>query len=119
VNAKTRRKLTAFVLLAVYVSMLFIASLHVHSSAFNERTVCEQCAHHQVHNGHLTASDGGQHVCLLCQFLTLSYTALAIATVVYFTKVSKIRYIAPEFQIDRISRGVVGLRAPPFFFSKL
>ncbi len=106
-------------MLAVYVSMLLISSMHVHSKNFFAETECEQCAHHQVHNGHLTASDGGQHVCLLCQFLTLSYTAVVVATVVYYTNVRKIHYVAPEYQVKRISRGVVGLRAPPFFFSKL
>ncbi len=111
-----RRKIAAFVLLAVYMSMLLVSSLHVHAKSFFAETDCEQCLHHQVHNGHLTASDGGQHDCLLCQFLTLSYTAVVVATVVYFTKVCKIHYVAPEFQIERISRGVVGLRAPPSLF---
>ncbi len=116
-NVRVRRKIAAFVLLTVYLSMLLVASLHVHAKAFHAITDCEQCVHHQVHNGHLTANDGGQHVCLLCQFLTLSYTAVVVATVLYYTNVRKIRYLAPDFQTERISRGVVGLRAPPFLFS--
>ncbi len=103
-------------LLTVYLSMLLVASLHVHAKAFHAITDCEQCVHHQVHNGHLTASDGGQHDCLLCQFLTLTYTAVAIATVVFFIQFCKIRYITPDFQMKSVARGVVGLRAPPFFF---
>ena len=115
-NTKTRRKASALVLLTLYVSILLFSCLHIHSESFFAANECEQCVHHLPHSGHLTAGDGLQHVCLLCQFLSLHYVAAAVTALILYNKVCARHYDAPLARIGLTKWGIVGLRAPPFRF---
>ena len=66
-------------LLTVYLSIVLVSSLHIHPASLWQIDECEQCVNHTPHAGHLTASDGWSHDCLLCQFLSFSYVAAAVA----------------------------------------
>lgn len=103
-------------MLTLYVSMLFSSCLHIHSDHFLAANECEQCVHHQPHSGHLTAGDGLQHVCLLCQFLSLTYVAATVVALLIYNKVFTRHYDAPLSRIGQAQWGILGLRAPPFSF---
>ncbi len=71
-NGITRRQqLFAWIMLSVYVPMVLLASLHVHSlNEFSRAVDCDQCHTAVHHSGHITA--GGHHIdeCLSCRFLS-------------------------------------------------
>ncbi|MDD6517481.1 MAG: hypothetical protein PUF63_06120 [Prevotella sp.] len=69
-----RRRLAAQLLLAVFLPMLLLASLHHHDlSVRAQETTCYACQHHVHHNGHLVANPQHTCSCVLCHFLTLPY----------------------------------------------
>ncbi|MDY6249874.1 MAG: hypothetical protein SPL64_02090 [Bacteroidaceae bacterium] len=63
-----RRHLSARILLAVFLPMLLLSSLHVHTPAHTPKLDEAQCAHQHCY-GHLAPQPLGQQHCLLCQFL--------------------------------------------------
>ena len=115
-NGKTKRDISAFFLLAIYVSILLFSSFHVHSQALSLSDDCEQCVNHVPHSGHLSPVDGAQHVCLLCQFLNLTFIAATGVAVIIYINVRAKHVIPPLTHAVHVIRGVVGLRAPPFGF---
>ncbi len=107
---------TAWLLLAVYLSMVVLSSLHVHPESLLIPDECEQCMHHLPHAGHLSASNGVSDDCLLCQFLSLTYVAVVLATVIFVQPRITLRRIASHSSFRLRTRGVAGLRAPPYRF---
>ena len=103
----------AWVLLTVYLSIVLVSSLHIHPASLWQIDECEQCVNHTPHAGHLTASDGWSHDCLLCQFLSFSYVAAAVATVILYNQTFKLSYHAPLARIGLLNGGTAALRAPP------
>lgn len=111
----TGRKISAFILSAVFLPALILASFHRHEAVPDSAGVsCAGCESHMPHS-HL---GGVQHTdeCLVCQFLTvlwlvtdnecpdipaIEYTSKAVATVAQPLLASVI---------------VHGLRAPPAVF---
>jgi hypothetical protein len=116
VKQRTRRHISAVVLLAIYLSVLLLSSVHLHPETALGMDACEQCVHHLPHGGHLSAGNGTAHDCLLCQFLSISYVAVAVAAVVFFANFRKLRYIASRPSDMLVVRGFVALRAPPSLF---
>lgn len=116
VNAKTRRQVSAVLLLACYVSILLFSSLHVHPTSLFAADECTECVNHLPHSGHISTVDIGHHECLLCQFLSITYIAAVIATVVFSTSYRKFRFTAPCANLLLAKRGIISLRAPPSLF---
>ena len=79
-----RRYFASWVLLAVFVPMLLLSSLHLHEEVNSQAEIeCNDCSHHNCH-GHLVQTASWAHECVLCQFLTIPMlTAAAIAVTVY------------------------------------
>jgi len=65
----------------MFVPMVLLSSLHVHTTADTGAAECVECVHHLCH-GHLVQLDTAMHACVLCQFVTLSYVAAAVTAVV-------------------------------------
>ena len=70
-NGITRRQqLFAWMILSVYVPMVLLASLHVHSiNDFSRVIDCDQCHTAVHHSGHITTSNHHIDECLSCRFL--------------------------------------------------
>lgn len=100
-------------LLAVYLPMLLLSSLHVHETAEYGETACAECVHHQCH-GHLSQLSDGMHQCVLCQILTLTYIAAATGALLCLQSKHGILYAQLRQRLCLTSLGVVSLRAPPF-----
>ena len=113
VNVKSRRHIASWMLLAVFVPMLLLSSLHIHVSANIAQDNCSECVHHQCH-GHLGELTTTMHACVLCQFLTLSFMAAAVFAIVYYNKVFKFHLAQRRRDIRSDSCGIPQLRAPPF-----
>lgn len=111
-NPITKRHIASWVLLAVYLPMLILSSLHVHDTVEYGETTCAECVHHQCH-GHLSQLSDGMHQCVLCQFLTLSYVATASGLLLCYQTKRKVVYALYRQSICLTDKGFVSLRAPP------
>lgn len=112
-----KRRISAWLLLLVYVPMMVVLSFHVHASDGSSVVDdCVQCAHH-VHHGHLNALSDNAHDCVLCQFASLPFVA---ATAIVLTVAACACRIVYAKESDNLLLGVCNIkstRAPPAFFS--
>ncbi|MBQ9667965.1 MAG: hypothetical protein IJV45_04370 [Prevotella sp.] len=113
VRETRQRRWSAFLLLAVFVPMLVVSSLHVHRVSSSPLTECSACVSHQC-TGHLGQYSGSaMHDCVLCQALSLVYVAVGAVVVMVIARVSRLHRagyaVSPVLRV----RGIVGLRAPP------
>ena len=108
----TKRHIASWVLLAVFLPVLFISSLHIHESAEENGHVCTECVKHQCH-GHLSQFVDSMHPCVLCQFLTLTFIAPALCAVA-LSQLQKKNFYALRLRFVHLKcYGVVCPRAPP------
>ncbi|MCR4583825.1 MAG: hypothetical protein K5764_09805 [Prevotella sp.] len=111
-NINTKRHIASWVLLAVFVPMLILSSVHVHHSASEAATACMECVQHHCH-GHLGQDAPSMHNCVLCQFLSLTFVAAAFTVVVYYNKVCRTRFSQQPCRPRLQACGSPSLRAPP------
>ena len=111
-NPITKRKIASWVLLAIYLPLLLVSSLHVHETSDASESGCVECVHHQCH-GHLTQLSDVMHECVLCQFLTFSYVAVAAWTLLCHQYQNTITFAFYRQAVSLTPRGIIKLRAPP------
>ena len=115
-NGVTRRqRLFAWMILSVYVPMVLLASLHVHSfNEYSKAIDCDQCHTAVHHSGHITAGSHNIDECLSCRFLSTQIDVPRTVT----CHVAKQVAVHLEFFLATapIVRAVAhpSLRAPPF-----
>lgn len=115
VKLDNRRHIASWLLLAVFVPMLILSSLHVHErSVAAPEKECVDCVHHSCH-GHLAQMASWTHDCVLCQFLSLTFVAFGVACLIIINKVVSLRRDAQRCNVNIAYCGIVGLRAPPAF----
>ncbi|MBR4729239.1 MAG: hypothetical protein IK075_03155 [Prevotella sp.] len=109
----TKRHIASWMLLAVFVPMLVLSSLHVHKASSSvAETECSDCVHHNCH-GHLAQTTIAIHDCVLCQFLTLKMLAVAIVAVTLYIHVCRIYYAQPLRSDYAACCGIIVTRGPP------
>ena len=113
VKVKRKRTLASWLLLAVYVPMLLLSSLHLHHWDLDEGATCEECVRHHC-SGHLSPLSIGRHVCILCQFLTLPMLCAAIAVLIVYSLPCKMVHFVWLCRTSLAHLGGVSLRAPPY-----
>ena len=109
-----KRQIASWVLLAVFLPMFLLSSIHVHEGGVTTTTECADCMQHNCH-GHLMQLSSWSHECVLCQFLTLTFAAAVAVALVFINKVVRVRIDALQRQVCAAHSGIVGLRAPPAF----
>jgi len=115
VKLNSRRHIASWLLLAVFVPMVVVSSLHMHEESAEAAVAqCTDCVHHNCH-GHLTQTATWMHDCVLCQFLTLSFVAIGTVSLIINNKVGSVRSDARQRNVCDARSGIVGLRAPPAF----
>ena len=112
VKLMTSRHLAARMLLAVFVPMLLMVSLHVHDGATTVSAECAGCVHHNCH-GHLAPTASWSCDCVLCQFLSLAFVAVGTISIVAVNKVAGVGVFTRRRNACVAYCGIVGLRAPP------
>lgn len=103
---RCRNKHIALLLLSVYLPMLLLASLHIHTG---------QCGHgsegHEQHQKKSSELDGGN--CSLCQFLQLTYEEAPQVTVEISQPVSIVEVeLSKQTAFSAIKQDYLS-RAPP------
>ena len=111
-NTITKRHIASWVLLAVYLPMLLVSSLHIHGEAEAHETACAECVQHQCH-GHLSQLSDGMHQCVLCQILTLTYVVSAAGVLLCYQPQRKVTYARQRQTPCLTYTGFISLRAPP------
>ena len=111
----TKRHISAWLLLAVFVPMLLLSSLHIHSYEQTADDQCTECVHHHC-GGHIGQQTLSLDDCLLCQFLTLPMAvAVCIAAVTLFNNVFRLTNTQGYDRICKKVLGVAVTRGPPAF----
>ena len=114
VKQETRRHIALWLLLAVFVPMLVLSSVHVHETGETAETECADCVHHSCH-GHMTAASMWTHDCVLCQFLSLTMLTATMMAVTVYLFVCKKNYAQPLCGYQTSCCGVIVTRGPPSF----
>ena len=112
VKVKTRRHIASWVLLAVFLPMLIMSSVHVHETTESLDYECSGCVQHHCH-GHIAQLPVSMHACVLCQFVSLPFLAAVIFAVVFYNKVYSINYAQHQSRFQLDACGIITLRAPP------
>lgn len=111
-NAKTKRQIAARLLLAVFLPMLLLASVHVHPTQQLTADECHECVNHHC-GGHLGQQTLSLHDCVLCQLLTLPVLLGTLAVVVVISHVSTPQPCQGHALASTQVLGVIVLRGPP------
>ena len=101
------RHIAPIVLLATYLPMVVLSSLHVHHETIDVHDDCLQCV------GHIEEAHHHDHDCLFCNFLAQSYLVEdggQTATILPATE--RISLLTPAM-VPQFHYGVAQLRAPP------
>lgn len=107
-----KRHIASWVLLAVFVPMVVLSSVHVHERTDNGANECNECVRHHCH-GHLAKLAPSMQDCVFCQFLTLTMLAVAVATINIYQKSQKKTSARRQRTVFADGRGIPTLRAPP------
>lgn len=108
-----KRHLASWVLLAIFVPMLIMSSLHIHKESIAQtETECTDCVHHSCH-GHLIQTTTWAHECVLCQFLTLTMLTATVMAVMVYIHVCKKYHAQPLCGYHAVSCGIIVTRGPP------
>ncbi len=117
-----KRPIASWLLLAVFVPMVLLSSLHIHDIREAIETECTDCSSDcsaegslpgKNCHGHMTATPTWAHDCVLCQFLTLSMLAAAVTAVTTRVHVCKKNYAQPSCSYCAVSCGAIVTRGPP------
>jgi hypothetical protein len=108
-----RRKLSAWLLLWVFVPMMALSVLHRHEGADVAGDNCYSCAHHMPHAGHLSGASTTMHQCVLCQFQSLPFLLPTFVPLVVFSLSFIMAVAAPAALVSVRSVGPLSLRGPP------
>ncbi|MBR1414970.1 MAG: hypothetical protein IJ570_03800 [Prevotella sp.] len=102
-------------LLAVFVPMLLLASLHVHEQGAAAADSCVECVEHHC-GGHFGQQTLSMHPCVLCQFLSLPVVlaAMVLLAVLLLVQSVSIASCGAFFPVAVADRHIP--RAPPASF---
>ena len=109
-----KRIISAWFLLSIFVLTTTLSALHIHQPV-SVATECADCAHHVQHHGHLSASTGSMHDCVLCQFLSLPFLPATILTVVLSVSLTVIATNRNVHFVCYEAGKAQSTRAPPYY----
>lgn len=101
------RHIASIVLLAIYLPMVMLSSLHVHHGTIDTDDQCRKCT------GHIETLHHHHSDCLYCHFLNLDYHSEADGQLAVPPSTSKKSTAETAVRTDLFHDGVVLLRAPP------
>ena len=100
-------KLSAWLLLWVFVPMVVLSSVHVHHETIDAHDDCRQCA------GHIEEAHHHDHDCLYCDFLGQSYLVQDEGQQVALFPAAECISVPTQSVVKQLHHGVAQLRAPP------
>ncbi len=106
-NHRALRHIAPIVLLAAYLPMLVMSSLHVHHDTVDLHDDCLQCV------GHFEAQHHHQSDCQYCHFLSLDYLSQAMGQSTILLPTAEMLLSSASNPTMLLHHGVAQLRAPP------
>lgn len=107
-----KRRLTAWLLLSVFVPMMVMTVLHSHESSASV-VACADCDHHVAHPGHFNIMGDHDCDCVLCQFTSIVFIGSAVVGIAILMAAARRQggriLSAPIKGMERLPN----LRAPP------
>ncbi len=101
------RHIAPIVLLASYLPMVVLSSLHVHHETIDVQDDCLQCV------GHIETAHHHDHDCLFCNFLAQSYLAQDGGEPATILPATELISTPTPAMVSQLRLGVALLRAPP------
>ena len=101
------RHIAPIVLLATYLPMVVLSSMHVHHETIDVHDDCQQCV------GHIEEVHHHDHDCLLCNFLAQSYFAQDAGQTATILPAAERISVPTQAMAKQFHYGVPQLRAPP------
>lgn len=111
---ETRRRIIAFILLAVMLSMQISVSLHHHQLHTSVEETCADCLHHVHHAGHLTTQTVDFHECVLCQLHSLPYLVASVLHLAVAICIIHTVYVVSSEKCRNRASGLHSPRSPPY-----
>lgn len=106
-------KLSAWLLLWVFVPMVVLSSVHIHEPEAEAQIGCEQCVSHTQHSGHLAVQKAHLDDCVLCRFLGQDFSlSIAVALPLVISVLVLIPLIVSPFT-PQTRENFIGRRGPP------
>ncbi len=101
------RHIALFLLLASYLPMVVLSSIHVHHETIDVHDDCLHCA------GHIETAHHHDHDCLFCDFLAQSYLVEGGGSTATILPVAECLSTPTLAMAPQFCHGVALLRAPP------
>ena len=108
-----KRRLSAWVLLSVFVPMLALSLVHHHESVSSEDVECMDCAHQVRHSGHFSVGSVSVDNCLICQLVSLPYVKATDMVLRLSQPKSETAVKAVVQPLQRVALAYLSPRAPP------
>ena len=108
-----RRHLYAWILLGVFLPMLVMASVHVHTAYEETAVSCPDCVHHVHHDGHLSSTMLSIDHCVLCHFLAFNYLQAAQFVAVFLTALPAFGLCYAPNKLHSMQQRILVPRGPP------
>jgi len=110
-----RRRIIAFILLAVFLPAFMLSILHKHTDSALIKEECPQCVHHIPHAGHINAYDGGISECIICHFLCIPFVVVLAAVILppASLQITVYSFVRKSYLTDGLRHNLS--RAPPVF----
>lgn len=106
-NPRTLRYIASILLLATYLPMLTLSSLHVHHDTVDAHDNCMTCA------GHFESHHHHQHDCPYCNFMSLHYVVQPMSQSDAILHSGERAFCTDTKGVAARDLGVAMLRAPP------
>ena len=107
-----KRQIASWLLLAVFLPMLLLSSLHIHEDHLSSTAECAECVAHHCH-GHIGQTSASPDSCVLCQFLSLTFESAAVTLAFVIFNVFQLRYALPSYSYFNKRQGIIVMRGPP------
>ncbi|MBO7100431.1 MAG: hypothetical protein J6V98_00220 [Bacteroidales bacterium] len=108
-----RTRISAWVLLAAFLPLLVVSSVHTHRLPSSEAEVCHQCVAHEAHPAHLGVPVVSVHDCVFCHLMSFYYLGSAALLVAVLLPVCLAGSMGLPSAVVAGRVGLPGLRAPP------
>lgn len=111
-DIKRKRRISAWLLLSVFLPVMLFSSLHVHAEA-PDSSACLECINHIPHHGHLSLDTIHLNDCLLCHFASLPFLAAVVIMVIMISAKRAVTTVQPSGKLQLAACRLNSSRAPP------
>ena len=111
----TKRRLSAWMLLSVFLPILLLSSLHDHEYV-DVSSGCPDCINHTAHQGHISLDTIHLHDCLLCQFTSIPFVGAATVVLAAISLSVFNTVVEPSAKLQFAAYHPHSPRAPPVLF---